>query len=566
MKKLRSIIIVLVFLSLINQAFGQQSRNFEIIEVRSDRTYYNLLQYNNNLYIGTSKGTIIIDGKQATEENDTKINGYISIVDGKLKGNSTYFGHIILEDENVYNYLLPDGYKNLISRQNKYNGKLYIINSGKLFLFKENNFTITNDSLSVRSITRNYIGSYTGIFKNGNKIKFPEYTDGYIREFDNETFICYEGLFRDSSGITTTYANSKKETVIAGKNIGFARDIQKLEKGNYALVTIKGIYLVNFSLNKIDPIIEESKSFDHFSIFKIDQSDKNSTRIFYTFQNKLFYYVIQTKENNVLLDTKHSTAIKQSFFPNTIDKIYVLFEDKLSLFTLDQQSNTYSEDVLMNGLIFSHNMILNNEKIFVSSNVGLHMFDLKKNKAYLNLIPVEINNRSLCIIQDTLKFGTLNGIYNLTDNHIESLTNEADDAALNTKASSTDDKFNYFVLLGIIILLIIIILIMIIMIRKSKTKQVIEKVIETENYGEATKDNIIYYIQENITIVTIQSIRDQFNLTPIMLYEILGNDKPGEIIRNYRMDLVRKYRRIKLSEEEIAQNTGFSISYLKKIY
>lgn len=566
MKNFRIIFIALAFLAQANQTFGQQSRNFEIIDVRTDRIYYNLLQYNNKLYIGTSQGTIIIDSKEAQEEVDPKISGYISIVDGKLKGNSTYFGHIILEDENIYNNLLPDAYKTLISRQNKYNGKLYIINSGKLFLFKENNFTITNDSLSIRSITKNYIGSYTGIFKNGNKIKFPEYTDGYIREIDNETFICYEGLFRDSSGITSTYANSKKETVIAGKNLGFARDIQKVENGYYALVTIKGIYLVNFSLNTIEPIIEESKTLDQFSIFKIDHSDKNSTRIFYTYQNKLYYYVLQTKEKNLLLDTKHNTAIKQSFFPNTIDKIYVLFEDKLSLFTLDQTSNKYTEDILINGLDFSHNMLLIKEKIFVSSNVGLHMFDLKKNKSYLNLIPVEINNRSLSIINDTLKFGTLNGIYNLTDANIESLTSEADDKSLNKKDDNNIDNVKYLVLIGIIMILSITIIFMIVILRKSKAKQIIEKDIEAENYGEATKDNIIYFIQENITTVTIQSIRDQFNLTPIMLYEILGNDKPGEIIRNYRMELVRKYRRIKLSEEEIAQKTGFSISYLKKIY
>ena len=66
--------------------------------------------------------------------------------------------------------------------------------------------------------------------------------------------------------------------------------------------------------------------------------------------------------------------------------------------------------------------------------------------------------------------------------------------------------------------------------------------------------------------MTINSIREQFKLTPLMLYDILGNDKPGEIIRSYRMDLVRKYRRLKMTEEEISQKTGFSVSYLKKIY
>lgn len=165
-----------------------------------------------------------------------------------------------------------------------------------------------------------------------------------------------------------------------------------------------------------------------------------------------------------------------------------------------------------------------------------------------------------------MKFGTLNGIYNLTDANIESLTSEADDKSLNKKDDNNITNVNYLVLIGIIMILSITIIFMVVILRKSKAKHIIEKDIEAENYGEATKDNIIYFIQENITTVTIQSIRDQFNLTPIMLYEILGNDKPGEIIRNYRMELVRKYRRIKLSEEEIAQKTGFSISYLKKIY
>jgi hypothetical protein len=41
--------------------------------------------------------------------------------------------------------------------------------------------------------------------------------------------------------------------------------------------------------------------------------------------------------------------------------------------------------------------------------------------------------------------------------------------------------------------------------------------------------------------------------------------KPGEIIRKERLKIVKRMRKERASEEEIAKATGFSISYLKKI-
>lgn len=565
MGKMIKALLLFIFLANYSAIIAQQKNSFELLEVNSDKTYYNLIQYNNKLYIGTSEGAIILNATENSEQLNNSLKGYLKIENGKLIGNSTNFGHIIKDNENVFNYLLPDAYKNLISRHNRYNGKLYITNSGKLFVYKENKYTISHDSLSVRSITENYIGSYKGIFKNGLKLKFPEYTDGNIREYGNETFICYEGLYRDSSGFISVFANSKKEVVIAGKNLGAARDIQLVEDGHYVLCTTLGIYLINFSKNSILPINENKKSENNYTVFKIDQTAKNSTRIFYTVGNKLFYYVVQTKEQTLLLDSKHDKTIKQAFFPNTIDKIYVLFEDKLSLFNLE--GAIYEEDVLIGNLIFCHNLILFKEKIYITTNVGLHVYDLKKNKPYLNIISNEINNRSLSLIKDTIKFGTINGIVNITDDNIESIIETAE----NQNYLEKDDRefgVSYITII-LIALIFAILIIAIIQLRISlkKSKNALElKAIPKVDYGIANKENIIYYIQENITSVTIHSIRDHFNLTPAALYEILENDKPGEIIRNYRMELVRKYRRQQISEEEIALKTGFSVSYLKKIY
>jgi hypothetical protein len=70
---------------------------------------------------------------------------------------------------------------------------------------------------------------------------------------------------------------------------------------------------------------------------------------------------------------------------------------------------------------------------------------------------------------------------------------------------------------------------------------------------------------DKITLSPIHGIYEKFKINPNQLYDILENEKPGELIRNHRIQLVRKYRREKKDEKFISENTGFSESYLKKI-
>ena len=58
---------------------------------------------------------------------------------------------------------------------------------------------------------------------------------------------------------------------------------------------------------------------------------------------------------------------------------------------------------------------------------------------------------------------------------------------------------------------------------------------------------------------------EEFKLTVNLLYNILGDKKPGKIIRKERLKIVKKMRRQKVSDEIISKATGFSRSYLKKI-
>ena len=79
------------------------------------------------------------------------------------------------------------------------------------------------------------------------------------------------------------------------------------------------------------------------------------------------------------------------------------------------------------------------------------------------------------------------------------------------------------------------------------------------------REKIDAYIDSNISTVTIKDISDQFDIKVHELYEIMDGVKPGKYIRDKRVKIVNRMRKEGASTEEIAEKSGFSISYLKKL-
>jgi hypothetical protein len=537
--------------------YAQNFKSCEIYEVKTDHIYLNFIIYDNNLYIGTNSGAININAINEEKSILTKHKGYVRIEKNNIVGSGISAEY--KSSENVYNYLLPEKYRYAQSRYIIHNKKLYIINSSILFVFKQTNYIKQYDSLSIRSISKNYIGSYNGIFKKGTKLKLPEYTDGNIREFENETFICFGGLYRDSSGVIMLYINNTNgETQIGNVKIGSARDILKLNYGFYALATNTGIYLVNFTNNSAIPVYTNPIINEFYNVFQIQNKLSDKNRFYYTINDKIYYYSILSNQSNLVIDTKQNTEIKD-VYANNLSNLYVLYENKLSKYVLNNKSNSYIDNIYKDELSFSHNLAFFNDILFITTNIGAHAYDLQENKFYLNIFNGETNKRSLFVSEDTLKFGTPNGIISLTKQDIKNIINEQD--ALKLPAYNVSSEFKTYIiyfLIGLIFLIIVISNFFFNRKIKEQAGSVPDNVI--------TKENIVKYIHENIKLVTIQSICEKFGVTPVRLYELLENDKPGEIIRNHRLNLVRRYRKEKKDDAFIAENTGFSISYLKKIY
>ena len=112
--------------------------------------------------------------------------------------------------------MLPDELvsKNVVTFKNK--NLLFLFSKGKLIVYHLSHYQFEAIG-STRSFSDNFIGTYNGIFLKNKKLKNPIYTSGYIREYDSETFICYDGLYRinkKDSVITDFISYSSLSTAI----------------------------------------------------------------------------------------------------------------------------------------------------------------------------------------------------------------------------------------------------------------------------------------------------------------------------------------------------------------
>ena len=128
---------------------------------------------------------------------------------------------------------------------------MYVISRGKLLIFKNKLYSFSPYE-SVRSITTNYIGSYNGIFQRGEVLTYPPYTNGQIKEYDDITFICYDGIV----AIRGDQQYILYDAPAGNRTYGAIENIFKLQNGNYVVVSDLGLYLYNLEENLFQMIYD----------------------------------------------------------------------------------------------------------------------------------------------------------------------------------------------------------------------------------------------------------------------------------------------------------------------
>ena len=520
---------------LIEVTFAQNK--YTLISMYDDKNYYSVVDDGENIFLGTDKGIFKIDQLNNIILFDNLTIGSINSSLKKKEQNIKFLNappFVPLEAE----------YLNSITDLLIRDKDLFIISRGKLFVFRELWYNFTPYE-SVRSITKNYTGSYSGIFKGNDLVNYPTYTNGQIKEFDEITFICYDGLVK----IINDQVNFIYDYNLDDKKLGRFSNIFKLSESEFIVISNKGIYQYNTKNDGFKLIYDSSNS----PVIPTRKIFRNG----YEFKEFGFSFAYKNSINLMNLETfEVSTLTFDQLGENIIDIVnkglhYYLISEQKKLYKLsidfnnptDFERNQIVEVINLDQL--KHTIEMFDGYIVLTGNNGLSIYDTYNEKLYERVLIEEFNKGSIYLDDKSLKIGGLYGVYSF-----ENFDLNFKKILQNMPAKSM--PINIWMILFFISLVLIGVL----------TYLYISRRTQKGSAKEILVDEIKDYINQNISVITINSIIEKFNLDYNQLYQLNNDFKPGKYITEKRQkiaaQLIKKDKHLK----EIAQETGYSQSYL----
>ena len=524
------------FLSLCIEVNFAQNK-YTLISMYDDKNYYSVVDDGENIYLGTDKGIYKIDQSNNIILFDNLTTGSINSSLKKKELNIKFLKpppFVPLQEE----------YLNCISDLLIRDKDLFIISRGKLFVFRELWYNFTPFE-SVRSITKNYIGTYSGIFKGKDLVNYPTYTNGQIKEFDEVTFICYDGLVE----IINDQVNFIYDYNLDDKKLGRFSNIFKLSESQFIVISSKGIFLYNtkndgFKLiydSYNSPVIPTRKIFRNgyeFREFGFSFADKNSINLMNleTFEvSKLTFDKLGENIIDIVNKGPHYYLISEQ------KKLYKLSIDFSN--PTDSERNQIVEVINLHQL--KHTIEMFDGYIVLTGNNGLSIYDTYNEKLYERVLVEEFNKGSVYLDDKSLKIGGLYGVYSFEnfDLNFKKILQ-----SMPTKSM----PINYWMILFFMSLVLIGVLIYLYI--SGRTQKGLVK----ENLIDEIKD----YINKNISVITINAISENFNLDYNQLYQLSNDFKPGKYITKQRQKIATQLIKKDKNLKEIAEKTGYSQSYL----
>ena len=532
-----------------------------MVELNTSKHFFNAITSDGSIYVGTDQGVFKFESGKLIPFDPTIV--------GPISSKKKIIKEGIVKISDNYKKLLPKNYINIPINELLIEDTLLIVAKGKLFVFEKNAFQIKNLG-SVRAISKNYLGTYNGVFRKKDSIQLLKYTNSYIREFEKASFICWDGLYVQMDSITKRFNNPLYSGVeIGNKLIGIANDIVEIQHPNYILSTDQGLFTIDVE-NEIASLLSNEFPEAIFANY-LNLSSKNpgGDLDFVLFSQDKSIYSIDKKTNTISAVYNFNENIKSFLFASS-NEYYILFENSLVKFKpslpIDRKSRSRSEVsgkeeqiILMDNLRLTNDVGCFKDFVFVTSDLGLHLYDVNSDISSANIISEELNKKAFYVTKDSLYLGGVNGLYSFDYSALVNLFLKKVNQKKPEKNTVVDfaKRYQWQLIGGFVFLLLISNLVLF---SKFKTAQKIKI-----RASRDIKQEIENYIEENLSTVNIEKLKTEFRFSNNQLYSHMGSVNPGEVIRAKRVSLVKKLRKNKISEEEIAKATGFSISYLKKI-
>ncbi len=171
-------ILILSILSLISNIIRGKEADTLLNKVISKPYVYNIVQNEKgNIFLGTSAGIYEVREDEISQF-DTR-SGYVGLdATGRPKIDTNGISN---HESFRYLHLLPYPEE---KRQIYYSAtetQFYIVSGGRIFIFDIVPYAVSYRNQSIRSISRNLVGGYSGVYYKGARLDSPTYTDGYIR-------------------------------------------------------------------------------------------------------------------------------------------------------------------------------------------------------------------------------------------------------------------------------------------------------------------------------------------------------------------------------------------------
>ncbi|MFL2626238.1 MAG: hypothetical protein ACJ0PS_03605 [Flavobacteriaceae bacterium] len=437
---------------------------------------------------------------------------------------------------------LPFGYDKTVTDFAYFGNFLCVISKGDLLIFKKNLYEFVPFG-SVRSFSKNSIGSYGRVLINGKELEKINYTDGQIKEFDSITFICYNGLLsvkNRKESILYDNNNSKNANAVYGDII----DIFSLTKTEFIVISNKGIYKYDLSLNEFN-LIYSNKS----EIIPI--RNKIESRI--KFSNE-FHFIDENQY--MVLDT--NSLLVSNYLDFSMDIIAILEDsnDGSFFYALDDKSNLFTFSATINGLqiqntknldIQFHTISDYGDFLFLTGNSGLGIFNKSIKKFYKNVIIDEFNKNAVFKSKDEIKFGSVHGFYKFYDVNKFIKSSLLIDYKVDTKSN-----ISIYFFVGLLIFATALILVNGYN-KKPKNLSNEERIIELK-----------MYILKNLNNVTLKTLSDNFDMDYHALNNLQKEFIPAQFIKRLRQKKAKELFLKNKSFVEISKITGYSVTYLKK--
>jgi hypothetical protein len=212
--------------------------------------------------------------------------------------------------------------------------------------------------------------------------------------------------------------------------------------------------------------------------------------------------------------------------------------------------------------------MISNTELVIATDDGLYRFNTLNLTLSPLIVGIEFNRRALFLKDNKLYAGSINGLYTID-------VNDFDELVKRNKSEVTSIQlphYIYIIIIGIGMLAVLLIYLLIRARKKLVTAetQIVElntthtEILESLE-SPLDREQIESYIRENLSTASLKSITSHFNTTTRHIYKIIEPEKPGSIIQKMRLELVMELKKSGVDPEQIAEATGLSVSYIRKI-